>query len=124
MVLWLANFLYGGVHAAEWNDHFRSKVEKWLWRSSSIYIAFCGGLWVVLNYTVKSYKRLNEFWEKWMDGEKGWLQNVTLGTVVVMCGFSLMLARANIVIEAFLSIRQLPASAYETPSWSQIFPHF
>ncbi|KAK5045439.1 hypothetical protein LTR84_009303 [Exophiala bonariae] len=124
MVLWLANFLYGSLHAAAWNDHFPSMLEKWLWRSSAIYIAFCGGLWVILNYMVKSYKRLNEFWEKWMDGEKSWLQNVTLGTIVVICGFSLMFARAYIVVEAFLSIRQLPASAYETPSWSQIFPHF
>lgn len=124
MVLWLANFLYGSLHAAAWNDHFPSTWEKWLWRSSAIYIAFCGGLWVVLNYTVRSYKRLNDFWEKWMDGEKSWLQNVTLGTTVVICGFSLMLARAYIVVEAFVSIRQLPASAYETPSWSQVFPHF
>ena len=47
MVLWLANFCYGGIHAAAWNDHFPSEVEKWLWRSSASYIGFCGGLWVV-----------------------------------------------------------------------------
>ena len=35
-----------------------------------------------------------------------------------------MMARAFIVIEAFVSIRQLPLAAYETPSWSQIMPHF
>ena len=49
MVLWFANFLYGGIHAAAWNDHFPSTAEKWLWRASASYIAFCGGLWVGLN---------------------------------------------------------------------------
>jgi hypothetical protein len=51
-----------------------------------------------------------------MDGEKKWWQNVILGTL------SLMVARAYIVIETFLSIWELPAEAYETLSWTQIFP--
>lgn len=77
---------------------------------------------MVLNYTDKSYRTLNELLGKWMDDEKGWLQNVTLGTVVMAWGFSPMFARACIVIGAFLSIRKLPASAYETLSLSQSFP--
>ena len=40
VVLWLANFLYGGIHAAAWNDLFLSAVEKWLWRASASYIGF------------------------------------------------------------------------------------
>lgn len=124
MVLWLANFLYGGIHAAGWDDHFPSSVEKWLWRSSAGYIGFCGGLWVILNFVVSSYQPLNDFWEHWMDGKKGWAQNITLGSLVFICGLSLMLARAYIVVEAFASIRELPVAAYETPSWSQVLPHF
>lgn len=65
LVLWLANFGYCAIHAAAWNDHFPSTTEKWLWRASSAYIGFCGGLWVVLNYTAKAYRPLNEFWERW-----------------------------------------------------------
>ena len=124
MILWLANFLYGGIHAAAWNEHFPSAAEKWLWRASAAYIGFCGGLWVLLNYIVSSYPPLNEFWEKWMDGAKGWWQNLLLGGLVFVCGLTLMLARAFIVVEAFVSIRQLPKEAYDTPSWAQIFPHF
>ncbi len=124
VVLWLANFLYGGIHAAAWNDHFPSAVEKWLWRASASYIGFCGGLWVVLNFVVSNYQPLNDFWEHWMDGQKGRIHNLSLGSLVFTCGFSLMLARAYIVVEAFVSIRELPSAAYETPTWSQIFPHF
>ena len=124
MVLWLANFLYGGIHAAAWNDHFPSVAEKWFWRASSSYIGFCGGLWVVLNYLVAAYSPLNEFWEAWMEGKKKWWHNIILGTIVFMCGMSLVVARAFIVIESFVSIRELPKGAYNTPSWAQVLPHF
>ncbi|KAL8637636.1 MAG: hypothetical protein Q9228_005111 [Teloschistes exilis] len=124
LVLWLANFGYGAIHAAAWNDHFPSTTEKWLWRASSAYIGFCGGLWVVLNYTAKAYRPLNEFWERWMDGGGRRWQNFLLGIPVCICGFSLLFARGFIVLEAFLSIRSLPAAAYDTPNWAQLFPHF
>lgn len=35
---------------------------------------------------------------------------------------SLMVARVYIVIEAFPNIQELPVEAYETLSWTQIFP--
>lgn len=124
MVLWLANFCYGGIHAAAWNDHFPSEPEKWLWRASASYIGFCGGLWVVLNLLVAKYQRLNDFWEHWMDGKKSWWQSFALGTVVGVCGVSLFLARFYIVLEAFVSIRRMPLSAYQTPEWTDILPHF
>ena len=124
MILWLACLAYGAVHLSAWNDHFPTVAEQWLWRSSSLYIGFCGGLWIVLNYLAQSFGPLNAFWEKWMDGEGRWWQNLLIGIPVLVCGVSLILARAFIVIEAFISIRELPAAAYETPTWTQVFPHF
>jgi hypothetical protein len=124
MILWFSNFAYGGLHAAAWNDHFPSVAEKWLWRGSSLYIAFCGGFWIILNYAVQAYQPLNDFWEKWMDGKKSGWHSIVLVPPVLICGLSFILARLYIVLEAFMSIRQLPAAAYDTPSWSQVFPHF
>ena len=124
MILWLACFTYGIIHLSAWNDHFPTVVEQWLWRSSSLYIGFCGGLWIVLNYITQAYAPLNAFWDRWMDGGGKWWQNLLLGVPVVACGLALIFARAFIVIEAFLSIRELPAGAYETPTWTQVFPHF
>jgi len=124
MGLWLANFCYGGIHAAAWNDHFPTEAEKWLWRASSSYIGFCGGLWVILNLLVANNRKLNDFWEHWMDGKKKWWQSFGLGVIVFVCGVSLFLARFYIVLEAFVSIREMPASAYETPEWTDVFPHF
>ena len=124
MILWLACFTYGVIHLSAWNDHFPTVVEQWLWRSSSLYIGFCGGLWIVLNYITQAYAPINAFWDRWMDGGGKWWQNLLLGVPVVACGLALIFARAFIVIEAFLSIRELPAGAYETPTWTQVFPHF
>ena len=124
MVLWLACLAYGAVHLSAWNDHYPTVAEQWLWRSSSLYIGFCGGLWIVLNYLAQSFHPLNVFWEKWMDGGGRWWQNLLTGIPVLVCGTSLILARAFIVIEAFISIRELPAAAYDTPTWVQVFPHF
>jgi len=56
---------------------------------------------VVLNFVFRSHQQLNDFWEHWMDGKKGWFQNLPLETLVFVSGLSLMLARAYIIIEAF-----------------------
>ena len=124
MTLWLACFAYGAVHLTAWNDHFPSLAEKWLWRLSSLYIGFCGGLWIILNSVAQAYGPLNAFWQRWMDGGGRRWQNVLIGVPVVICGLSLIFARAFIVVEAFISIRELPKGAYDTPIWSQVFPHF
>ncbi|KAI4869476.1 hypothetical protein F4820DRAFT_455816 [Hypoxylon rubiginosum] len=107
-------------HVRNWpsNDLLRSVdgLVLWLWRISAVYVGFCGGLWVALNFA---------FWEHWMDGRKTWWQNLGLGAVVFLCGLGLVLARTFIVVEAVVSsIRELPASAYRTPEWIDLFPHF
>ena len=124
MILWMSNFLYGGLHALAWHEFFPTAIEKWLWRSTAVYISFCGGFWVLLNGIVSRSPRLNEFWENWMDGKKSWVSDIFLGSLVFACGLAFILARAFIVVEAFVSIRELPLAAYDTPSWSQIWPHF
>jgi hypothetical protein len=124
MVLWMASLAYGAIHAAAWNDHFPSVAEQWIWRSSAIYIGFCGGLWIILNYLAQAYRPLNEFWERWMDGKVSWYFNVVIGFLVILCGLSFCLARLYIVVEAAISIRSLPAEAYITPDWTRVFPHF
>ena len=124
MILWLACFLYGAIHLTAWNDHFPTNAEKWLWRTSGLYIGFCSALWIVLNSITQAYEPLNTFWERWMDGGGRWWHNIILGAPVVLCGLSLIFARGFVVIEAFVSIRELPAAAYETPTWTQVFPHF
>ncbi|OTA95682.1 hypothetical protein M434DRAFT_20093 [Hypoxylon sp. CO27-5] len=114
---WPSNDLLHLVHPTP------TTAETWLWRASALYIGFCGGLWVILNFLVAKIPALNIFWDHWMYGEKTWWQNLGLGALVFLCGFSLVLARMFIVVEAIVSIRELPASAYQTPEWIDLFPH-
>jgi len=123
IILWLSNFLYGGLHALAWHEFFPTIIEKWLWRSTALYISFCGGLWVILNTIVLISNKLNSFWDGWMDGKASWISDIVLGSLVSLCGSAFILARAFIVVEAFVSIRELPITAYDTLSWSQIWPH-
>ncbi|KAI1395782.1 hypothetical protein F4819DRAFT_500756 [Hypoxylon fuscum] len=126
MVLWFANVCYGSIHAGGWNDHFPTVTELWLWRASAVYIGFCGGLWVVLNFLLARNPVLNKCCEHWMDGKTttSWWQNLGLGVIIFLSIFGFVLARIFVVVEAAISIRELPASAYQTPDWINLFPHF
>jgi hypothetical protein len=108
MILWMASFVYGCIHAAAWNADFPTDVERWFWRCSALYIGFCGGLWIILNYVAQAYRPLNEFWENWMDGKSSWYFNLVIGALVFICGFSFCAARLFIVVEAVISIRACP----------------
>lgn len=124
IMLWSLNFLYGALHATAWTSHFPSDAEMWLWRVSALYIAFCGGLWIILNYVALLYPPLNAFWERWMDGVSSPVYLAVIGTAVFVCGLSFCLTRGFLLVEAFISIRSLEPGVYETPDWTQIFPHF
>jgi len=124
IVLWLSNFIYGGLHASAWNEYFPSSAEKWLWRASCSYISFAGGLWIVLNWVAAAYPPLNEFWEGWMDGKKGWFWGAVLGILVGVCGISFGVTRVYLVAEAFVSLRSTVKGVYDTPDWTQLVPHF
>lgn len=124
IMLWLVNFIYGGIHASAWNNHFPTTLEMWMWRASATYIGFCGGLWIILNYSALVFPSLNEFWDRWMDGVSTWFYLAVLGSIVFICGLSFCIARGFILMEAFISVRSLPPAAYDTPDWTQIFPHF
>jgi len=123
-IFWLACSAYGAIHLTAWNNHFPSEAEKWLWRSFSLLFLFCGGLCVISGCVSHAPRKLKAFWERWINGgQRLWL-NVLIGAFVAVCGLSLVLARGFIVIESFISLRELPLEAYQAPSWTQVFPHF
>ncbi len=123
-IFWLACSAYGAIHLTAWNNHFPSEAEKWLWRSLSLLFLFCGGLCVISGCVSHAPRKLKAFWERWINGgQRRWL-NVLIGAFVAVCGLSLVLARGFIVIESFISLRELPLEAYQAPSWTQLLPHF
>jgi hypothetical protein len=123
MVLWFASMAYGGVHIAAWNDYFPSTVEAWMWRSSSIYITASGFLWLMINLLAQLSKPLDAYWDRVLALQAHWTSYLILGSLCFVCGTAYAFARIFLVVEAFISIRQLPVAAYGTPDWTQIIPH-
>jgi hypothetical protein len=113
--------LYGGLHALCWKSHFPSYAEKMLWRISSCIIAGGPATLTVLFIILLSL-RLSE---RAAIGA-AWLQDILeyMGLVIVVpCIMVYGAARLFILLEAFISVRDLPAAAYQTPNWTLWLPH-
>ena len=124
MVLWSVSVAYGGIHTAAWDTYFPSKVESKMWRFSALYISSSGLLWCIINMLAKLWKPFDEYWNRTVLPHPPFAKSIPLVACCAVCGAMYVLVRTFLVIEAFISIRQLPPSAYETPNWTQLIPHF
>ena len=88
-----------------------------LWRTSSIIIA--GGL-ATATVLYSGFYYVDDRLPIGMR-DKIWS---SLGVIIsVLSTVSYVGARLYILIEAFISLRDLPAAAYQTPSWTPWLPH-
>ncbi|KAI9849073.1 MAG: hypothetical protein M1838_000274 [Thelocarpon superellum] len=123
MSVWFISMAYGALHALAWKGPFPTTTEAILWRSSALYIAGSGLVWVSVNLFAKVFAGVDAYWERLNSLRGHWSELVFFGTLCFLCGLAFIFARMFLVIEAFISIRQLPAAIYQTPDWTQIFPH-
>ena len=123
MVVWFASMAYGGLHATAWNGHFPSSVEMWLWRASSICIAGSGLTWILINMLARISKGFKAYWREVESLRAHWISLVGLGSLATLCGLAYLLARIYLVVEAFISLRNLPVAAFDTLQWTQLVPH-
>ncbi|RPB06944.1 hypothetical protein P167DRAFT_530476 [Morchella conica CCBAS932] len=138
---------YGACHAAAWNTHFPSPVERLLWRISSVVIAVVPAyalflvtldngdhdtLWNIL--TLFMFKMLNLFDGVGRVHIMGINLNIreiykrTFSVLVFTPLFIICLAvpvgRLYLFIESFLSLRSLPYGSFDSTPWEDYFPHF
>jgi hypothetical protein len=123
MVLWGASMAYGAIHVAAWNYFFATPLEQLFWRMSSIWVTFCAAFWLVTNLLAHVFPLIDKTWNAYNDRRLGFLNTSIITTLCILCGVSYIVSRAYIVVEAFVSIREVPRAVYETPTWSQVFPH-
>ncbi|EMD85201.1 hypothetical protein COCC4DRAFT_66490 [Bipolaris maydis ATCC 48331] len=123
MVLWGASMAYGGIHVAAWNYFFSTRLEQLFWRMSSVWVTFCAAFWLVTNLLAHVFPLIDRIWNAYNQRTLSVLSTAFITTLCVLCGVSYIASRAYIVIEAFVSIREVPRGVYETPTWSQVFPH-
>ncbi|KAI3323706.1 hypothetical protein HD806DRAFT_522284 [Xylariaceae sp. AK1471] len=105
---------YGGFHLAAWNHHFPSKVEMWLWRISGLLVATIPTIYSIWD---GSYSGIGDAFK-----ENGASETPEL---LVFCLLFLVYvpARSFLVIEAFMSVRQMPIGVFVTVDWSNYIPH-
>ncbi|KAI4721282.1 hypothetical protein E4T48_02399 [Aureobasidium sp. EXF-10727] len=122
-VLWVASIAFSAVHIAAWNAGFPSEAEAWLWRFSSMFIGFSGALWAFLHVFAEMSAALWWTWYDVMLGEASLVLTLLVTALCSMCGVMYVLARAFLVVEAFVELRSLPTMAYAIPQWSASIPH-
>ena len=96
------------MHVAGWNEPFPTVVEQWFWRASAIYLVFSGLVWSALN--------MMGAWWFWYDMLAGHGSRRIEGLLLALCSVAsctvqYVVARVSLVVEAFISLRALPASA-------------
>ncbi|CZR66249.1 uncharacterized protein PAC_16150 [Phialocephala subalpina] len=123
IALWFATMAYGGVHIAAWHEFFPTRVERQLWRLSSVYIACSGLLWLLMNIFGAISPWASTYWDRFISFQALWVEYIVYGVTATACGLLYTFARAFLVIDAIVSLRQLPAQTYNTPQWSEVIPH-
>jgi hypothetical protein len=122
----IASAAYGGLHATAWDYYFPTTYERFLWRFSCIVVFLVG---ISVSTAIAMATNGSGFDEIIMQaGFEGDLFQRFLGVSYFgICGLvwvGYVACRTFLVVEAFVSVRELPADAYKTPWWTQPLPHF
>ncbi|KAI5816767.1 hypothetical protein BZA77DRAFT_263763 [Pyronema omphalodes] len=125
--------IYAVCHLTAWNGHFPSFYERLFWRISCIVIATGGPACVILLLLVgcfrpelstpSSFSHASGPSTPMLDVFQNIYDYITTFFFLIPLVVLYVLSRAFIVVEAFISMRCLPAGAYETVDWSQFVPH-
>lgn len=125
----IAGLLFGAIYMIAWNGPFHSPVERLLWRISAIAIMASSLELMVMTSVFKMWWRWAMKWTRrltdWAVGKEGfkriWLVVHSIYARATLILY--ILARAYLIIEAFVSLPYLPGSAFQQPRWSHYFPH-
>ena len=140
-VLFIATLIYAAIHVSAWDWTFPSKIEKTLWRLASMIllgstIAFWVfesiAVWYRYNGGEKFFYRVLNKLDRLEDIEKLRIEKAANPRKLPLRGefwsiFPLALiyaiARIYLLVEAFLGLRNLEASAFTNVNWSIYLPH-
>jgi hypothetical protein len=122
---------YGGVHLSTWNFDFPTPLEQKLWRIACIstvtgsLLAPGIFLWSMLVFHKESVidgtkETFSTFWAE-SDSILGVF--ALLAWIALLSSPLLLAARIFLVVESFISLRDVPLGVYATVSWSQYIPH-
>ena len=101
--------VFGSIHLASWNSRLSSIIELCMWRGSSLICVI--------------YTGLLAFFTVWVDPHDFGALNDILRDLIVYGAFVYIITRIYMIVEVFISLRALPASAFQSVQWSSFLPH-
>jgi hypothetical protein len=121
--------LYGGIHLSTWNFDFPSNTERLLWKISGIItvsaslVAPGWLIWAESIFYIGFVHAMRASLFNWSDRTL----IVTIfrinTCIAVVTSPVILAARLFLVIESFISLRDVPAGVYATVPWAQYIPH-
>ena len=105
---------YGGIHLSAWNFEFPSRIESFIWRIACFIIM--GSSFALL--AVPSLDRICDYIGSYFD----FYRIAVYGSawLLLLCYAA---SRLYLVIESFISLRQVPLGVYAAVPWVQNIPH-
>ncbi|KAK3996556.1 hypothetical protein QBC44DRAFT_304066 [Cladorrhinum sp. PSN332] len=132
--IWLACFgwalspLHCAIHVGGWDFPFPTQTEQFVWRASCsvlLVVSFLGGLLDVvtvkpgLDFTIS----LMGIWEKTTTCPESRFKRWGLDLPATVCAVGYVVARLMLLLEAVVTLRSMPSSAYRTVAWTNYLPH-
>ena len=101
---------FGALHCLAWNSPFPTSKEKLAWRICSVTTTAFPAVFGLKFCSIE-------------DIDNDLLENV-LSIILMLIGVVYIIGRVTIIVLAFMTLRALPADAFQTVSWNNYFPHF
>ena len=117
----LIGTMFGGIHCFGWNYFFPSHAELVIWRISSVCISAVPAMEAIGLFSLYFGDKLedrSEFFSNLLDIFGGFL--VSYGIVGVI---PYVIARILLLVEALISLRDLPHDALLAVTWTSFLPH-
>lgn len=101
---------FGAIHCFAWNSPFSTPEERLAWRICSVTTTALPAVGPLIIIAAVEYNggMVRRFWY--------------LASILMIISY--ILGRATIVVLAFITLRALPADAFQIVNWSDYLPHF
>ena len=115
----LLPLIYGGVHLTAWDFEFPSPAEGYLWKICSICIMSLAPVTFLTLAPVQFISAMMRRSGEHPADRGRWVSiGITLGSLILFT-----FSRVYLVIESFISLRDLPLGAFAATPWLQAIPH-
>lgn len=115
--------IFGAIHCIPWSYEFPSLPERFFWRASSLALT-CLPFTELFLAAVRGLLTDNlETGRSRVDCISGYSFQRFLVLLIVTFSITYVLARLDLLVQAFISLRALPPGAYETVHWTTLIPH-